>query len=166
LAALRFLAADWEDVGTRDGDVGGGGRQQMVDDKNRPITLADLDRFATKDDLKNFATKDDLKNLPTRADFAVLQSDVATLRTDVTGLKAGYAGIRVDLASVKDELRDFRSEFSDFKGWTQNTLDRVVKDIGDLKQEMTVMRDSRMRRIYDRLARVEKKVGLPPEEYY
>lgn len=126
----------------------------MAEDRNRPITLADLDRFATKDDLEAFATKDDLKNVATRDDFARFAT------------KADFAAVVVELASLRGEFRDFRSEFSDFKTWTQTTLDRVVTDISDLKQEMVVMRDSRLRRIHDRLTRVEEKVDLPPEEYY
>jgi len=122
------------------------------DRKNRPVTLADLDRLATKDDLKNFATKDDLKNFATRDDLAALRKDLSLLSIDVRFLRGDFVS--------------YRAEFSGFKDWTQTTLAGVVQDIGDLKQEMTVMRDSRMRRIHNRLTRVEKKVDLPPEEYY
>lgn len=131
------------------------------DRRNRPVTLADLDRLATKDDLtklptrddlKNFATKDDLKNFATKDDLAALRKDLSLLSIDVRFLRGDFVS--------------YRAEFSGFKDWTQTTLAGVVQDIGGLKQEMTVMRDSRMRRIHDRLTRVEKKVDLPPEEYY
>ena len=170
----------------------------MAEDRNRPITLADLDRFATKedldrltdrfatkedldrladrfatkDDLKVFATKGDLEAFATRYDFAnfATKDDLKIFATkdDLKGFatKGDFAALAVDVASLKAEFREFREEFSSFKTWTQNVLDGLVKDVSDLKQEMTVMRDSRMRRIHDRLTRVEKKVGLPPEEYY
>ena len=44
----------------------------------------------------------------------------------------------LDGLATKKDLRDFasfRSEFSTFKDWTQTTLDGVVGDIRDLKQE-------------------------------
>ncbi|MFH1219591.1 MAG: hypothetical protein V1694_03980 [Candidatus Eisenbacteria bacterium] len=113
--------------------------------KSRPVTIADLKHLATRADLKNFATKADVKGLAAKNDVDFL---------------------RVDLKFLRDDFASYRSEFAAFKDWMQTILARVVKDIEDVKQEVGVLTDARLRRLHDRLTKVEGKVGLPTEEYF
>jgi len=74
-------------------------------------------------------------------------------------------GLAVRMGSLEGDLKSFHSEFRDFKDWTQTTLDRILKNTETLKQEITVLRSAQMKRLHERLQRLEKKTGLPVEEY-
>jgi len=148
------------------------GRKQMALRKSRPVTIADLKHLATKADLARFATKADLENFAIRADFenfatkADFEKCATTVDLKSLAAKTDVEFLRADVKFLRDDFGSYRSEFTTFKDWTQITLGRVVKDIDDVKQEVGVLRDARLKRLHDRLTKVEGKVGLPTEEYF
>src|SRR6267378_15002 len=94
-----------------------------------------------------------------KTDVAGLKSDVTGLKTDVTGLKNDVTGLKNDVSSLKNDVSGLKNEFSDAK---REVRRQVTKRLDQIQVFQFEYRED-IRDAYERIKKLEKKVGLEPD---
>ena len=101
--------------------------------------------------------KTDVTGLKT--DMAGLKTDVTGVKTDVAGLKTDVAGLKSDSTGLKTDMASLKNEFSDAK---REVRRQVTKRLDQIQVFQFEYRED-IRDAYERIEKLEKKVGLEPD---
>jgi len=101
--------------------------------------------------------KSDVTGLKT--DVAGLKTDVSDLKTDVAGLKTDVSGLKTDVSGLKTDVSEMKNEFSDAK---REVRRQVTKRLDQIQVFQFEYRED-IRDAYERIEKLEKKVGLEPD---
>ena len=94
-----------------------------------------------------------------KTDVAGLKTDVAGLKTDVTGLKTDVTGLKADVTGLKNDMAGLKNEFSDAK---REVRRQVTKRLDQIQVYQLEYRED-IRDAYERIEKLETKVGLEPD---
>jgi chromosome segregation ATPase len=86
-----------------------------------------------------------------KAGLAGVKSDVADLKTDVTGLKTDVTGLKSDIAGMKNDFSDMKRE----------VRREVTKRLDQIQVFQLEYRED-IRDAYERIEKLERKVGIEP----
>jgi predicted RNase H-like nuclease (RuvC/YqgF family) len=84
---------------------------------------------------------------------------VAGLKTDVAGLKTDVAGLKSDSTGLKTDMAGLKNEFSDAK---REVRRQVTKRLDQIQVYQLEYRED-IRDAYERIEKLETKVGLEPD---
>jgi predicted RNase H-like nuclease (RuvC/YqgF family) len=88
-----------------------------------------------------------------------LKNDVTGLKTDVTGLKTDVTGLKTDMAGLKNDMGGLKNEFLDAK---REVRRQVTKRLDQIQVYQLEYRED-IRDAYERIEKLETKVGLEPD---
>src|SRR5882672_2290640 len=88
----------------------------------------------------------------TRIELGDMKAGLAGLKTDVTGLKSDMAGLKNDMTGLKNEFSDAKRE----------VRRQVTKRLDQIQVYQLEYRED-IRDAYERIEKLEKKVGLEPD---
>ena len=94
-----------------------------------------------------------------KTDVAGLKADVTGLKNDVTGLKNDVTGLKTDVTGLKTDMAGMKNEFSDTK---REVRRQVTKRLDQIQIYQLEYRED-IRDAYERIEKLETKVGLEPE---
>lgn len=94
-----------------------------------------------------------------KADVTSVKNDVTGVKTDVTGLKADVTGLKNDVTGLKADMAGMKNEFSDAK---REVRREVTKRLDQIQIYQLEYRED-IRDAYERIERLETKVGLEPD---
>src|SRR6266403_2661040 len=95
----------------------------------------------------------------TRRDLGEVKAGLAGVKTDVAGLKSDVTGLKTDVSGLKTDVFEMKNEFSDAK---REVRRQVTKRLDQIQVFQFEYRED-IRAAYERIEKLEKKVGLEPD---
>jgi len=95
----------------------------------------------------------------TRIELGDVKAGLAGVKTDVTGLKTDVTGLKTDMAGLKNDMAGLKNEFSDAK---REVRRQVTKRLDQIQVYQLEYRED-IRDAYERIEKLETKVGLEPD---
>src|SRR5882762_10864472 len=95
----------------------------------------------------------------TRMELGDLKAGLAGVKTDVAGLKTDVAGLKSDATGLKTDMASLKNEFSDAK---REVRRQVTKRLDQIQVYQLEYRED-IRDAYERIEKLETKVGLEPD---
>jgi len=94
-----------------------------------------------------------------KTDMTDLKTDITGVKTDVAGLKNDVTGLKTDIAGLKSDMAGLKNEFSDAK---REVRRQVTKRLDQIQVYQLEYRED-IRDAYERIEKLETKVGLEPD---
>jgi len=95
----------------------------------------------------------------TRIELGEVKAGLAGVKTDVAGLKSDVTGLKTDVSGLKTDVFEMKNEFSDAK---REVRRQVTKRLDQIQVFQFEYRED-IRDAYERIEKLEKKVGLEPD---
>ncbi|HXM46964.1 MAG TPA: hypothetical protein VN956_03780 [Pyrinomonadaceae bacterium] len=95
----------------------------------------------------------------TRIELGEVKAGLAGVKTDVAGLKSDVTGLKTDVSGLKTDVFEMKNEFSDAK---REVRRQVTKRLDQIQVFQFEYRED-IRAAYERIEKLEKKVGLEPD---
>ena len=95
----------------------------------------------------------------TRMELGEVKAGLAGVKTDVAGLKADVTGLKNDVTGLKNDMAGMKNEFSDAK---REVRRQVTKRLDQIQVYQLEYRED-IRDAYERIEKLETKVGLEPD---
>jgi chromosome segregation ATPase len=95
----------------------------------------------------------------TRMELGEVKAGLADVKTNVAGLKADVTGLKNDVTGLKTDMSGMKNEFSDTK---REVRRQVTKRLDQIQVYQLEYRED-IRDAYERIEKLETKVGLEPD---